>query len=91
MFVHFANIKRGIYDVGDNQYGNARAKNLLFVLQQLLKLASNTADHFFNTQGELGAWFFFASAVLFINVHHYFIDNVIWRFSNNRIRQFLLA
>jgi hypothetical protein len=36
-----------MYDVGDNQYGNARAKNLLFVLQQLLKLASNTADHFF--------------------------------------------
>lgn len=46
-FVHFTNIKRGMYDVGDNQYGNARAKNLLFVLQQLLKLASNTADHFF--------------------------------------------
>jgi hypothetical protein len=36
-----------MYDVGDNQYGNARAKNLLFVLQQLLKLASNIADHFF--------------------------------------------
>ena len=46
-FVHFTNIKRGMYDVGDNQYGNARAKNLLFVLQQLLKLASNTANHFF--------------------------------------------
>jgi hypothetical protein len=36
-----------MYDVGDNQYWNARAKNLLFVFQQLLKLASNTADNFF--------------------------------------------
>jgi len=51
----------------------------------------NTADHFFDTQGQLGAWFFFASAVIFINVHHYFIDNVIWRFSNPRVRQFLLS
>ena len=55
------------------------------------ELIPNTADNLFDTNGRLQAWFFFASAVIFINVHHYFIDNVLWRFSNPRIRDSLLA
>jgi len=55
------------------------------------ELIPNAADNLFDTHERLQAWFFFASAVIFINVHHYFIDNVLWRFSNPRIRDSLLA
>ena len=72
-------------------WGGITAMALVVAGFVTFELIPNTADHFFDTQGELGAWFFFASAVVFINVHHYFIDNVIWRFSNKRIRQFLLS
>jgi phosphoglycerol transferase MdoB-like AlkP superfamily enzyme len=34
------------------------------------------------TLGELGATPFFAALFVFVNVHHYFMDNVIWRREN---------
>ncbi|MDE3268999.1 MAG: hypothetical protein OYH77_01805 [Pseudomonadota bacterium] len=34
--------------------------------------------------------FFVAAAHIFINIHHYFIDNVIWRFDNTDIKKYLL-
>ncbi|MEI9947596.1 MAG: hypothetical protein WDO74_01065 [Pseudomonadota bacterium] len=34
------------------------------------------------TQGELGATPYFAAFFVFVNVHHYFMDNVIWRREN---------
>jgi hypothetical protein len=48
----------------------------------------DTALHTFN------AWqmfFFFTAAMLFINIHHYFIDNVLWRFRDPEIQKYLLA
>jgi hypothetical protein len=44
--------------------------------------------------GTLAAWqtpFFLAAAYLFINIHHYFIDNVIWRFKDPKVRAYLLG
>lgn len=44
--------------------------------------------------GTFNAWrmfFFFTAAMLFINIHHYFIDNVLWRFKDPVIRKYLLA
>jgi hypothetical protein len=29
--------------------------------------------------------------MLFINIHHYFIDNVLWRFRDPEVREYLLA
>jgi len=29
--------------------------------------------------------------MLFINIHHYFIDNVLWRFKDPEIQKYLLA
>jgi len=37
-----------------------------------------------------GALFFFIFT-MFINIHHYFIDNVIWRKENDEVRRFLFA
>jgi hypothetical protein len=51
----------------------------------------NTID---NQLGTFNAWqmfFFFTAAMLFINIHHYFIDNVIWRFKDPEVRNYLLA
>lgn len=38
--------------------------------------------------GPTAAYFAFT---LFINIHHYFIDNVIWRGNNDQMRQYLFA
>jgi len=44
-----------------------------------------------NTMGLKGAAFFLVAAVLFINIHHYFIDNVLWRFKTKQVRELLLG
>jgi len=44
--------------------------------------------------GTFNAWqmfFFFTAAMLFINIHHYFIDNVLWRFKDPEIQKYLLG
>ena len=44
--------------------------------------------------GTFNAWqmfFFFTAAMLFINIHHYFIDNVLWRFKDPDVRRHLLS
>ena len=44
--------------------------------------------------GTLAAWqipYFVIAAYLFINIHHYFIDNVIWRMKDPRVRAYLLG
>ena len=33
--------------------------------------------------------FFMIAFLIFINVHHYFIDNVLWRFKNKQVRELL--
>ncbi len=38
-----------------------------------------------------GVYLFSAFAILFINIHHYFIDNVIWRFDYPAVREYLLG
>ena len=51
----------------------------------------NTVD---TTLGTFNSWqmfFFFTAAMLFINIHHYFIDNVLWRFRDPQVRAYLLS
>ena len=36
-------------------------------------------------------YFFGAAFILFINIHHYFMDNVLWRFDNAQVRDYLLS
>ena len=38
-----------------------------------------------------GLGFFFIAAGLFINIHHYFIDNVLWRFQTSSVAKRLVA
>lgn len=48
------------------------------------------ADARLQTPDALGLPFFLIAATLFINIHHYFIDNVLWRFRDPRVRAYLL-
>jgi hypothetical protein len=44
--------------------------------------------------GTFNSWqmfFFFTAAMLFINIHHYFIDNVLWRFKDPAVQKYLLG
>jgi hypothetical protein len=51
----------------------------------------NTVDNVLGTYNSWQMFFFFTAAMLFINIHHYFIDNVLWRFRDPQVREYLLA
>jgi hypothetical protein len=35
--------------------------------------------------------YWLVGAVLFINIHHFFIDNTLWRLRDERVRRWLLG
>lgn len=49
----------------------------------------NGIDQTAKTASELRLSFFLITFILFINIHHYFIDNVLWRFKNKEVRELL--
>ena len=51
----------------------------------------NSIDNQLGTFNAWGMFFFFTAAMLFINIHHYFIDNVLWRFRDPEVRAYLLS
>jgi len=51
----------------------------------------NEVDTALGTFNSWQMFFFFTAAMLFINIHHYFIDNVLWRFRDPEIQKYLLA
>lgn len=49
-------------------------------------------DQYFPLEGDaMGSAPWLACFLLFINIHHYFIDNVIWRSDNASVKKFLFA
>lgn len=50
----------------------------------------NSFDNITDSDTMLKLAFFMISFQVFINVHHYFIDNVLWRFKNREVRELLL-
>jgi hypothetical protein len=70
--------------------GTAIVVGLVVAGWLVFELLPNSAD---NVLGTFRAWhmfFFFTAAMLFINIHHYFIDNVLWRFRDREVQQYLL-
>jgi hypothetical protein len=55
------------------------------------ELIPNSADAVLRTHEKLHLWHVYICAQVFINIHHYFIDNVLWRFKNRDVQQYLLA
>lgn len=69
------------------------ALSLVFIGWAAFEVVPHLLDHV-NRSGRLPAastfGFFIVSFTLFINIHHYFIDNVIWRFKDSEIKSALL-
>jgi hypothetical protein len=49
------------------------------------------ADTWLATFDTWGVYFFLIAAMLFINIHHYFIDSVVWRLKDPHVRAHLLG
>ena len=57
----------------------------------VFEFAPDAIDGRLGTFDTWGMYFFFTAAMLFINIHHYFIDNVVWRFKDPQVRSYLLS
>lgn len=55
------------------------------------ELLPNQIDTALGTFSSWQMFFFFTAATLFINIHHYFLDNVLWRFKDPHVRKNLLG
>ncbi len=63
---------------------------LLVVGFLAFELGPNILDNGPETPWELKAWFFLFAFVVFLNVHHFFIDSVVWKFKQSEVRDNLL-
>lgn len=58
-------------------------------------LAFETIPHFLDTElnsiSHFNTWFFMITFAVFINIHHFFIDSVIWKFNHKDIRDKILS
>jgi hypothetical protein len=57
----------------------------------VFELVPNQIDTALGTFKSWQMFFFFTAAMLFINIHHYFIDNVLWRFRDENVQKYLLT
>jgi len=64
---------------------------ILLVGWLAFEVVPDALDRRFGTFDAWGLYFFLTAAMLFINIHHYFIDNVVWRFNDPRVRAYLLG
>ena len=89
-----------VYRVEDSRRRVARAGQtaLIAVVAGVLvagwlafEIVPGAADAVLDTSAALGISFFVIAAMLFINIHHYFIDNVIWRFADPAVKEHLLG
>lgn len=61
---------------------------LLFVGFLAFELIPNTLDSVLYPAGTyFQGWYFYSCAITFINIHHFFMDSVTWKFSNPEIRE----
>jgi hypothetical protein len=88
-----------VYRMEDGQLrnvANREARGTLIVLGLLVsgwlafEFVPDTIDTRLDTFDTWQMFFFFTAVMLFINIHHYFIDNVLWRFRDAQVRAHLL-
>lgn len=64
---------------------------LIFIGFCAFELVPTWLDHGFETSWYLKTWFFMVAFVVFINVHHFFIDSVGWKMNQSKVKEGLLA
>jgi len=79
-----------------NNFYNKYIKSLSFVYISLVVIGwisfealPKLSDYYHHSVSVYGASFFLICALLFINIHHYFIDNVLWRFNGDNIKKLM--
>lgn len=63
--------------------------SLIFVGWLCFELIPKLSDYFEHSVQNYHISFFLISFLLFINIHHYFIDNILWRFNGENIKKLL--
>ncbi len=69
--------------------GTALILGLILAGWLAFEFVPDAIDTHLDTFGTWQVFFFFTAAMLFINIHHYFIDNVLWRFRDPQVRAYL--
>ena len=71
--------------------GTILAFSIVLAGRLAFEFVPNEVDTALGTFNSWQMFFFFTAAMLFINIHHYFIDNVLWRFRDPRVKAYLLS
>ena len=92
-FPFVAKVEQTRYKKDNRPKANIRLL-IFFGIMMLLGFLSfdyvpNSFDQMMNSRNVFNASFFMIAFIIFINIHHYFIDNVLWRFKNKEVRQLL--
>jgi hypothetical protein len=64
----------------------ARLSVLLIIGFLAFSFVPSTLDQVLKTEWLQTQWFFVTAFVVFINVHHFFIDSVVWKFDQSQVR-----
>ena len=64
---------------------------LLLVGFCAFELIPNILDRTLETAWYLKTWFFTVAFIVFLNIHHFFIDSVVWKFDQKEVRAGLLG
>jgi hypothetical protein len=51
------------------------------------ELIPSSLDLYLATSINQSAWFFMGATAIFINVHHFFIDSVVWKFEQAEMKR----
>jgi len=92
-FPFVAKVEKSRYRINRRQRPQLRLL-VFFVIMMAMGYLSfdwvpNSLDKTVNTRGMFHTSFFLIGFLAFINIHHYFIDNVLWRFKNREVKQLL--
>lgn len=60
---------------------------LLLIGFAAFELVPNLLDQWLGTHWFFDTWFFMIAIAVFINIHHFFIDSVVWRFDQGEVKR----
>lgn len=85
-FAYRLEVKRGLKTNKDNVVISFKIIMLIVVGILAFETVPHFLDMELNSYGSFSSWFFMISFAVFLNVHHFFIDSVIWKFNHQDVR-----
>lgn len=86
-FAYRMEVRRGIKTNKESVFISLKVISLIVIGI----LAFESIPYFLDTQYEslskINVWFFMISFAVFINIHHFFIDNTIWKFDDPKMKE----